>query len=167
MEPQWPKETWRRRLPNHRACRYQRLIHEATDLSFEEGPREGVLRHALPGGLAVAQGPAEFLVTAWVRFGRLVTGRDWLPTRVCFAHQAPVDISEHHRVFGDGVLFSTGRTAMHVPNEILDVENARADEDPARMMKNCSVLSVAEKHGDIYSAIFIPLFEVDRIRFVK
>jgi len=34
-------------------------------------------------------------------------------------------------------------------------------------MKNCSVLSSAEKHGDVYAAIFIPLFKVDRIRFVK
>lgn len=117
-----------------RACRYQRLIHEATDLSLEEGDEEGVLRHALPGGLAVARQPAEFLVTAWVRFGRLITGQDWLPSRVCFAHAAAADISEHQRIFGDTVLFSSGRTAMHVSNSILDVENARADENLVRMM---------------------------------
>ena len=34
-------------------------------------------------------------------------------------------------------------------------------------MKICSVFSVAEKHGDVYAAIFVPPFEVDRIRFVK
>ena len=118
----------------HRACRYQRLIHEGTNLSLEEGIQEGILSHSLPGGLAVGQQPAEFLVTAWVRFGRLVAGRDWLPSRVCFAHQAPADISEHRRLFGEGVLFSSGRTALHVPNTILDIPNSRADTALVRMM---------------------------------
>jgi lambda repressor-like predicted transcriptional regulator len=44
-----------------RACRYQRLIHEATDLIFEEGNNEGVLRHALPGERPVPRHPAEAL----------------------------------------------------------------------------------------------------------
>ena len=42
-----------------RGCRYQRLIHEATRLSFDEGTVEGVLHHALPDGRAVARQPAE------------------------------------------------------------------------------------------------------------
>src|SRR5262245_49243916 len=47
-----------------RACSYQRLIHEATQLTFMEGKGEGegIVRHSLPGGGSVPRQPAEFLV---------------------------------------------------------------------------------------------------------
>ena len=112
-----------------RACRYQRLIHETTNLTFEEGPIEGVLQHALPGGRSVPQHAAEFLATLWVRFGRLVTCDDWAPRLVCFAHPAPKDTSEHARVFRAQLRFSSGRTAMHVSNRVVDMPNPSADEN--------------------------------------
>jgi len=111
-----------------RGCRYQRLIHEATNLEFDEGPEEGVLRHSLPGGLAVPRQPAEFLATVWVRLGRMVVGSDWKPTLVCFAHAEPDERSEHDRLFGAAIRFSSARTAVHVPNTVLDAPNPRADE---------------------------------------
>lgn len=117
-----------------RACRYQRLIHDATNLRFEEGPEEGVLSHARPGGLPVPREPAEFLVTVWLRFGRLIAGEEWLPNCVRFAHDPPPDTSEHRRLLGERVLFSSGRTALHVANRILDRVNARADRDLVRVM---------------------------------
>ena len=110
-----------------RACRYQRLIHEATDLTLEEVPEGAVLHHALPGGLSVPRHPAEFLVTLWARFGRLVTGTPWNPDIVCFAHDAPRSTAEHERVFGARVQFSSGRTAMRIPNAVLDAANTHAD----------------------------------------
>ena len=117
-----------------RACRYQRLIHEVTDLTFDEGVDEGVLQHALPDGRSVPRHPAEFLVTLWVRFGRLITGGDWVPRLVCFAHDAPSDLTEHQRVFQTHVQFSCGRTAMHVANHILDASNASADPGLVRVL---------------------------------
>ena len=117
-----------------RACRYQRLIHEATDLTFEEGTEEGTLQHALPDGRSVPRHPAEFLVALWVRFGRLMTGGDWAPRLVCFAHDAPSDVKEHQRVFQTSVRFSSGRTAMHVSNHILDTSNAGADPGLVRVL---------------------------------
>lgn len=117
-----------------RACRYQRLIHEATDLSFDEGADEGVLQHALPDGRSVPRHPAEFLVTLWVRFGRLMSGADWAPRLVCFAHDAPADVTEHRRLFQTSVRFSSGRTAMHVSNHILDTSNAGADPGLVRVL---------------------------------
>jgi len=110
-----------------RACRYQRLIHEVTDLTMEEDKHEGVLRHALPGGRVVPRHPAEFLATLWIRFGRLVTGNDWAPSLMCFAHNAPEDTTEHSRVFRAPVRFLSGRTAMHIPTEILNAQNPRSD----------------------------------------
>lgn len=110
-----------------RASRYQRLIHEATDLTFDEDGNEGVLHHAWPGGRSVPRHPAEFLVTLWVRFGRLITGSHWAPRLVCFAHNAPPDVTEHQRIFQTPIQFLSGRTAMYVPNHILDTANASAD----------------------------------------
>ncbi len=117
-----------------RACRYQRLIHEATDLTFEEGTNEGVLRHALPGGRPLPRHPAEFLATLWVRLGRLITGEDWAPSLVCFAHDTPKDATEHERVFRAPIRFSSGINAMQIPNHILDASNPRADANLASLL---------------------------------
>lgn len=110
-----------------RAARYQRLIHEVTNLTFEEGNEQGVLRHALPNGQAIPRHPAEFLVTLWVRFGRIVTDSDWVPAAVYFSHQPPDDRSEHERFYGSPVVFSSGRTALHISNSLLDIANPKAD----------------------------------------
>lgn len=117
-----------------RGCRYQRLIHETTQLTLDEGDAEGVLTHALPGGQSVPRQPAEFLVTVWVRLGRLVSGDSWFPKCVCFAHAAPADTRDHTRVFGDRVVFGTGRTAMHVASAVLDKVNPRADANLAQLL---------------------------------
>ena len=82
-----------------RASRYQRLIHETTELTLDEGPEDGTLLHSLPGGRSVGRQPAEFLATAWVRIGRLVTGQQWTPGAVYFAHAAPESTTEHDCVF--------------------------------------------------------------------
>jgi len=111
----------------HRACRYQRLIHDSTDLLFKEGPDEGILQHVLPDGRSVPRHPAEFLVTLWARFGKLISGENWAIRLVCFTHNAPKDISEHQRIFQTGLQFNSGRTAMHIANNVLDVANRGAD----------------------------------------
>lgn len=44
------------------ACRYQRLIHEVTDLTFdEESHTHAILQHALPGGRPVPRFRQNFL----------------------------------------------------------------------------------------------------------
>lgn len=110
-----------------RACRYQRLIHEVTDLVLDEGEEGGILHHALPGGLPVPRHPAEFLVTLWVRLGRMVLDVDWLPSMVCFAHEAPSNTSNHERFFCSAIQFSSGRTALHIPRHLLDATNSSAN----------------------------------------
>lgn len=110
----------------HRACRYQHLINEGTELTFTGTP-DGVLRHSLPGGRSVPRQPAEFLATAWLRLGRVVTGTAWVPTEVRFAHERPADTSEYDALFGVAVQFNTGQTAMHIPAPALDLPNQRAD----------------------------------------
>ncbi len=119
-----------------RACRYQRLIHEVTDLTLEETPDEGILRHNLPGGKSVPRHPAEFLVTLWVRLGRLVTENNWSPRLVCFAHETPNDTSEHKRIFASNIAFSSDQTAIYVPNSILDLSNPKANIGLSNLLDN-------------------------------
>lgn len=117
-----------------RACRYQRLIHEITDLVFQEKENQSSLRHALPGGHSVPRQPAEFLVALWVRFGRLITADHWSPLRVNFAHAAPKDTTEHERVFQADLRFNSGQTAICIANEDLDRPNRKADIGLVRVL---------------------------------
>jgi AraC-like DNA-binding protein len=110
-----------------RLSRYQRLIHETTRIELEvEGPR-AELRHIMPGGTVVPRHSAEFLVTAWVRVGRVVTDTDWAPTEIRFAHPAPPDIREHERFFRAPVHFSMGQNCLAMPASLLETPCAHTD----------------------------------------
>ena len=124
----------------HRACRYQRLIHEATHLELEIQSSEGILRHYLPGGRSVPHQPAEFLAALWIRFGRLVTDTHWNPSRVDFAHDAPRDVGEHERIFQAPVQFRMGCTAMHIPSTVLNTPNPHSNQ---------GLLSVLDRYAEL------------------
>jgi AraC-like DNA-binding protein len=128
-----------------RACRYQRLIHETTELSLTELDGEGVLRHQLPGGRSVPRQPAEFLVTSWLRFGRLVTGSEWQPSRVSFDHPAPAEPTDLQRFFGAGLQFRSGRTAMHIPEPALNAPNPKADPALLALLDRHAALLLADR----------------------
>jgi AraC-like DNA-binding protein len=117
-----------------RGCRYQRLLHEGTNLRFEEGSLGGVLDHTTQAGLAVPRHPAEFLMVVWLRLGRLVTDTTWWPDRVCFAHPAPQNTAEHFRVLGGSVEFNAGATSLQVSNTVLDLPNPHADQGLAALL---------------------------------
>lgn len=110
-----------------RAARYQRLINEATVLRLDEGTAGAILQHELPDGSSVPRQPAEFLVACWLRFGRLVAGVPWSPERVFFAHDSPGDCREQTAILDAPLQFSSGRTAMQVPVEVLSLANPQAD----------------------------------------
>ena len=82
-----------------RLCRYQRLIHDTTRVVLEVDGPVAVLRHVLPGALAIPRHSAEFVITCWLRVGRLATGIDWAPVEVRFAHAQPLDTSEIARFY--------------------------------------------------------------------
>ncbi|MCE7981841.1 MAG: AraC family transcriptional regulator [Caldilinea sp. CFX5] len=126
-----------------RACRYQRLIHTVTNLRYYEQSTEGVLEHGLPGGSSIPRHPAEFLVTLWVRFGRLILGDDFSPTLVCFAHDSSQDTSEYDRVFQTTVQFHSGRTAIHLPNHLLDMPSTKADVGLTRVLDDYAMRLLA------------------------
>lgn len=109
-----------------RASRYQRLVHDATELTLDEGD-PAVLRHALPGGRPVARQAAEFLLAVYVRLGRVAAGWDWSPVEVRFAHAAPGNAAEVGRFFASPVRFDAGENAILLSRALLDTPSARAD----------------------------------------
>ena len=117
-----------------RACRYQRLINEGTELTLEYDGGDGVLRHGLWGGRAVSRQAAEFLAATWLRLGRMVTGSDWSPAQVFFAHDRPADTRLHEEVFGVPPKFASGFTAIRIPAATLALTNPRADATLAELL---------------------------------
>lgn len=110
-----------------RLCSYQRLIHETSLVELEIEGRTATLKHRMPGGVAVPRHSAEFIVTAWVRSGRLATGTDWAPVEVRFAHPPPVSATEHARYFRAPVQFGTGENALIVSIDVIRLPCVRAD----------------------------------------
>ena len=110
-----------------RLCRYQRLIHDTNRVELEVADDRAVLRHRLAGGRPVPRHTAEFLLTAWVRAGRVVTGVDWAPLEVHFAHPTPRDVSEHVRFFRASIQFTAGENALVIPAALLKTPCVGAD----------------------------------------
>ncbi len=120
------------------ACRYQRLIHESTELSLTPGTGGAWLRHTLPGGFAVPRPSAEFLLTSYVRLGRIASGSEWEPLEVRFAHPAPQRDAEHRRLFGAALRFDSGENSVLVADEVLNTPCPQA---------NVGLLDVLERHA--------------------
>jgi AraC-like DNA-binding protein len=104
-----------------RVCRYQRLIHETSQVRLEQSGDCALLSHRLPGGMAAPRQTAELLLAAWVRAGRVATRTQWSPAEVRFAHPAPRDAREHERFFGAPVRFATGENVLVLPATLLDL----------------------------------------------
>jgi AraC-like DNA-binding protein len=117
-----------------RMRRYQRLIHESSRIEIEERDDTAVLRHALAGGVAAPRHSAEFLIAAWVRAGRVVTGVGWAPRHIHFAHDAPADVREHRRLFAADVRFGMGENALALPMSLLQTPCTRADPALAALL---------------------------------
>lgn len=110
-----------------RLCRYQRLIHETSRIEMLHGGDTVTLRHVLPGGRRAGRHTAEFLLATWVRAGREITGVDWAPAEVRFAHANPGVSAEHTRLFRAPVRFGAPDNAVVIPVHLLALPCGRPD----------------------------------------
>ena len=122
-----------------RLSRYQRLIHETSRVELEIGAKQATLRHRLAGGNAAPRHTAEFLLAAWVRAGRIMTGLDWTPDEVRFAHPAPQDVREHERIFRAPVGFGMGQNALVLSAPLLQMPCIGADSGLAAVLDRYAV----------------------------
>jgi AraC-like DNA-binding protein len=104
-----------------RLSRAQRLIHDSTVVELTKEGSAAILRHRMPGGLPAPRHSAEFIVTAWVRAGRLAADTNWSPAAVHFAHASPAGTPEYDNYFGCPVQFASGQNALILPLAVLDM----------------------------------------------
>jgi AraC-like DNA-binding protein len=110
-----------------RVCRYQRLIHETSQVRLETSGDLAVLSHRLAGDLPAPRQTAELLLASWVRAGRIATRSPWSPAEVRFAHRAPQDSRDHERFFGAPLRFAAGQNALVLPAALLGLPCRRND----------------------------------------
>jgi AraC-like DNA-binding protein len=110
-----------------RVCRYQRLIHETSQVQLETSEGRAVLSHRLAGDMAAPRQTAELLLASWVRAGRIATRTNWSPAEVRFAHPTPRDSRDHERFFAAPLRFATGENALVLPAALLDLPCHRND----------------------------------------
>jgi AraC-like DNA-binding protein len=95
------------------------LINDTSAVDLTMDGERAVLRHSLPGGAAAPRQSAEFIVAGWVRAGRAVTGIEWTPVEVRFAHASPPDATEHAAFFRAPVRFAMGENALELDRSLL------------------------------------------------
>ena len=121
------------RLAIDALARHSRQLNEALFLTLEESGQVVVLREELIVGHA---GPVrqstELAIGVVFRLLRTLLGPGWRPLRVCFAHDAPADRSEHERVFGRNVEFGHAFNGIVFSRSDLESPNPAADPEMAR-----------------------------------
>ncbi len=110
-----------------RMSRSQRLIHDSNVVELTTAGAQAVLRHRRPTGLPIARHSAEFVITTWVRAGRIATNTQWCPIEIRFAHSSPVHAKEYSGYFKSPVRFSTGENAVVFPLSLLETPCAASD----------------------------------------
>jgi AraC-like DNA-binding protein len=95
-----------------RLARYGRVLSDRVAGRIESGPEGVMLWFGDTGRSPLHTARAEFSLAVALRLGRDATGVDLTPVRVCFAHDAPEDTSEHRRFFHVPVTFGAGVNAL-------------------------------------------------------
>jgi AraC-like DNA-binding protein len=97
-----------------RLARYGRVISDRVAARLDTRGEGLLLLVRDTGSTPLHPGRAEFALATALRFAREGTGENITPLRVCFAHAAPHDTSEHRRFFGIPVRFGAGSNSMLV-----------------------------------------------------
>ena len=130
-----------------RLSRYQRLFHDTSRIELRIEGAHATLRHRLPGGLLPLRQGAEFMLASWVRAGRAVTGVDWEPIEVRFAHPAPDDTADHARFFRAPLRFATGENSFAFGADLLALPCTRADASLAALLDRYAAERIARAPG--------------------
>jgi AraC-like DNA-binding protein len=124
------------RLALEACADYANRLNAALYFTLEESPEVVVLREDLilgrPGPLRQS---AELAVGVVFRVLQTFMGRHWRPLRVCFSHDAPIDRTEHDRLFGCRVEFGHAFNGIVCSRRDLEVANPSADPGLARLAR--------------------------------
>jgi AraC-like DNA-binding protein len=111
------------------AIRYLKVHNEAGKVSFSLDTTSAYLRHSLVGlSVEDVRQHSEYSMVVALNTVRLMAGSRWSPREVQFAHQAPVQIVEHVRIFGAPLSFGSDANALVFDRAFVDRQVPAADE---------------------------------------
>jgi AraC-like DNA-binding protein len=120
-----------------------------------EGDR-GYVRFVLTGlGIEPLRHSNEHGVTVVINALRMMVGSHWAPQEVHFAHEAPEQASEHHRIFRCPVLFGCETNALVIELSFAERPVPAADQNLYLIMKQYldQVLSEMPQEDSLFAAI--------------
>ena len=116
--------------------RHSRNLNAALFMTLEEAGNLVVLREEIVvGGSGAVRQSTELAIGVVFRMLRAFLGPEWRPQRVCFAHDAPADVSAHDRLFGRGVEFGHDFNGIVFRKRDLEADNPNADPASARYVQ--------------------------------
>jgi AraC-like DNA-binding protein len=116
------------RLAIQALAQYTRRLNGALFLTLEETGDVVLLREELiVGRTSPVRQSTELAIGVAFRILRSFLGPNWVPRRVCFAHDAPADRSVHERLFGRNVEFGHDFNGIVCARRELDAPNPTAD----------------------------------------
>ncbi len=121
-----------------RILRYNRLNHDAAQLTVSRTETHATYRHQLPGGHVLPTVAAQFVVGVLVRAAQAGTGGRTPIAEVRFQHAAPDDTEDYDRVLQAPVVFEAAYNEVVFPLEALAVPHVKADPGLA---------AVLDRHG--------------------
>jgi AraC-like DNA-binding protein len=128
--------------------RHSRNLNAALFMTLEEAGDLVVLREEIiVGGSGAVRQSTELAIGVVFRMLRAFLGPDWRPQRVCFAHDAPADVSAHERLFGRAVEFGHDFNGIVFRKRDLEAHNPDADPASARYVQKLVDAGAPAQHA--------------------
>jgi AraC-like DNA-binding protein len=106
--------------------RHRLRLTDAVSIDMREAGQHAILpiQMLLSGGACFPQS-VEHIAGQCIRLCQSVLGQAWRPSGVMFKHEAPADLSSHHRLFGAGLKFSSDFDGLLIRTSDLDAKTLR------------------------------------------
>jgi AraC-like DNA-binding protein len=136
--------------------RYLHVYDSSAKWFFTAEGNRGYIRYTLADvGIEPLRQINEHGMTLVVNTLRMMVGSQWAPQEVQFAHEAPEQTSEHHRIFRAPVVFGCETNALVIELGFTEREVPAADQQLYQIMKQYldQVLSEMPREDGILSSI--------------
>src|SRR5262245_38161295 len=136
--------------------RYLHVYDSSAKWFFTVEGNRGYIRYVLTDiGFEPLRQINEHGMTLIVNTLRMMVGSQWAPQEVQFAHEAPEQTSEHHRIFRAPVVFGCETNALVIELSFIEREVPAADQQLYQIMKQYldQVLSEIPQEDAVLSSI--------------
>ena len=136
--------------------RYLHVYDSSAKWFFTVEGNRGYIRYMLTDiGFEPLRQSNEHGMTIIVNTLRMMVGSQWAPQEVQFAHEAPEQTSEHHRIFRAPVVFGCETNALVIELSLIEREVPAADQQLYQIMKQYldQVLSEMPREDAVLSSI--------------